>query len=92
MLTATISHDMRTPLNAIISASKNLITDLANSRMSKKTWMKFLKIVLNSASLLNFQVNDLIDLFKIRTGKFKALESLVNLYDEVMEIFEIFSI
>ena len=54
--------------------------------------MKFLKIVLNSASLLNFQVNDLIDLFKIRTGKFKALESLVNLYDEVMEIFEIFSI
>ena len=92
MLTATISHDMRTPLNAIISVSKNLITDLANSRMSKKTWMKFLKIVLNSASLLNFQVNDLIDLFKIRTGKFKALESLVNLYDEVMEIFEIFSI
>jgi K+-sensing histidine kinase KdpD len=70
MLTATISHDMRTPLNAIISVSKNLITDLGNSKRSQKTWMKFLKIVFNSASLLNFQVNDLIDLFKIRTGKF----------------------
>ena len=28
MLTATISHDMRTPLNAIISVSKNLLPDL----------------------------------------------------------------
>ena len=54
MLTATISHDMRTPLNAIISVSKNLITDLGNSKRSQKTWMKFLKIVFNSASLLNF--------------------------------------
>jgi len=25
MLTATISHDMRTPLNAIISVSKNIM-------------------------------------------------------------------
>lgn len=93
MLTATISHDMRTPLNAIISVSKNLITDLLkNSRPCKKTWMKFLKIVFNSASLLNFQVNDLIDLFKIRTGKFKPVESIVNVHEIVMEIFEVFSI
>jgi hypothetical protein len=54
--------------------------------------MKFLKIVFNSASLLNFQVNDLIDLFKIKTGKFKPLESIVNLHDVVMDIFEVFSI
>lgn len=93
MLTATISHDMRTPLNAIISVSKNLITDLlGNSRPCKKTWTKFLKIVFNSASLLNFQVNDLIDLFKIRTGKFKPVESIVNVHDIVIEIFEVFSI
>ncbi len=32
MLTATISHDMRTPLNAIISLSKNLITDIEENR------------------------------------------------------------
>ena len=28
MLTATISHDIRTPINAIISVSKNLLPDL----------------------------------------------------------------
>ena len=93
MLTATISHDMRTPLNAIISVSKNLITDyMKNSHPCKTSWTKLLKIVFNSASLLNFQVNDLIDLFKIRTGKFKTVESIVNIHEIVMEIFELFSI
>jgi signal transduction histidine kinase len=52
----------------------------------------FLKVVFNSASLLNFQVNDLIDLFNIRIGKFRPLETIVNLRDVVMEIFEVFSI
>lgn len=92
MLTATISHDMRTPLNAIISVSKNFINELAVNQPCKKTWTKFLKIVFNSASLLNYQVNDLIDLFKMRAGKFKPQESIVNVYDLVNEIFEIFSI
>ena len=92
MLTATISHDMRTPLNAIISVSKNLINELAVNQPCKKTWTKFLKIVFNSASLLNFQVNDLIDLFKIRTGKFKPVDSIVNVHELVIEIFEVFSI
>jgi hypothetical protein len=34
----------------------------------------------------------LIDLFNIRIGKFRPLESIVNLNDVVMEIFEVFSI
>jgi K+-sensing histidine kinase KdpD len=54
MLTATVSHDMRTPLNAIISISKYLITELENRKTSKKTWNKFLKVIFNSSSLLNF--------------------------------------
>jgi signal transduction histidine kinase len=54
MLTATISHDMRTPLNAIISISKNLITDLENRRTCKQSWSKFLKVIFNSSSLLNY--------------------------------------
>ena len=34
----------------------------------------------------------MIDLFNIRIGKFRPLESIVNLNDVVMEIFEVFSI
>ena len=74
MLTATISHDMRTPLNAIISISKYLITDLEINKTNKKTWNKFLNVIFNSASLLNYQINDLIDIFNIRIGKFRPVD------------------
>ena len=42
--------------------------------------------------MLSFLVNDLTDLFKIRTGKFVPLEEEVDLRDIVQEVFDIFSI
>ena len=94
MLTATISHDMRTPLNAIISVSKTLIHDIQQQHgiFNKRKCTRFLQIVFNSATLLDFQVNDLIDLFKIRTQKFKSYNSIANPNEIVKEIFEVFSI
>ena len=74
MLTATISHDMRTPLNAIITVSKNIMHDLQQRNPIKKVTDRYLRIVTNSAMLLSYLVNDLTDLFKIRTGKFVPFE------------------
>lgn len=34
---------------------------------------------MNSANLLNFLVNDMIDLFRIRSGKFERNEATVDL-------------
>ena len=72
MLTATVSHDMRTPLNAILGIGRNL-EPLVQNVMGQK----FLGIIMNSARLLHFLVNDLIDLFRIRNGKFSKIESRV---------------
>jgi signal transduction histidine kinase len=69
MLTATVSHDMRTPLNAILGIGKNLENYVKNEQGSR-----FLRIMMNSAKLLHFLVNDLIDLFRIRNGKFEKIE------------------
>ncbi len=75
MLTATISHDMRTPLNAIITVSKNISHDLQyDSSSIRRSNEKYLSIITNSALLLSYLVNDLTDLFKIRTGKFMPFE------------------
>ena len=74
MLTATVSHDMRTPLNAILGIGRNLESFVPNI-----TGQKYLKIMMNSARLLHFLVNDLIDLFRIRNGKFSRLETRVNI-------------
>ncbi len=74
MLTATVSHDMRTPLHAILGIGKNL-----ENHVKSDTGVRFLKIMMNSARILHFLVNDLIDLFRIRTGKFEKIETNVDL-------------
>jgi signal transduction histidine kinase len=45
---------------------------------------------MNSASLLNFLVNDLIDLFRIKNGKFSRIESRVELKTHLNELIDIF--
>ena len=58
MLTATVSHDMRTPLNVImglLNALEGLIQD--------ENCLRFLKIIRNSSNFLMFLVSDLLDFF-----------------------------
>jgi signal transduction histidine kinase len=74
MLTATVSHDMRTPLNAILGIGKNL-----EPHIKSDTGIKFFRVIINSAKLMQFLVNDLIDLFRIRNGKFFSVENRVDL-------------
>ena len=65
MITATVSHDMRTPLNSIIGMIDNMSYFLEDE--SAKT---MLKIINNSSKILLFLVNDLLDFFKFKNGKF----------------------
>ena len=67
MLTATVSHDMRTPLNAILGIGKNLA-----NQGTTATGKLFIRIIMNSAKILNYIVNDMVDLFRIRNGKFHS--------------------
>lgn len=64
MLTATVSHDMRTPLNAITGLSQNLENFVSDSGQ------KLLAIIQNSSKILLFLVNDLLDFFQMKNGKF----------------------
>jgi len=57
-----------------------------------KNGAKYLSIMMNSARLLNFLVNDLIDLFRIRNGKFSIFMSKVDLKAHLTELLEIFSV
>lgn len=65
MITATVSHDMRTPINAITGLVENLESFISDER--GKT---LLSIVKNSSKILLFLVNDLLDFFLMKNGKF----------------------
>ncbi len=58
MLTATVSHDLRTPLNSMIGLLSSL-----DSFISSDTGKKFLRIILSSSKFMLFLVNDLLDFF-----------------------------
>ena len=58
ILTATVSHDLRTPLNSMIGLL-NQVQPHVNSR----TGAKFMKIITSSSKFMLFLVNDLLDFF-----------------------------
>eukprot|EP00347_Sterkiella_histriomuscorum_P016734 403352055 len=87
MLTATVSHDMRTPLNAM--------TGLLNSLdvyINDTNGRRFLSIIRNSTRFMCFLVNDLLDFFQIRNGKFKKKLEWVDLNNSFRELIDMFSI
>ena len=87
MLTATVSHDLRTPLNSILGIGRSLEVYIRGDKGAR-----FFRIMMNSTKLMQFLVNDLIDLFRIRNGKFIACESCVDLKHHLSELIEVFSI
>jgi signal transduction histidine kinase len=58
MLTATVSHEMRTPLNAIIG----LLSTLEHFVPSNEG-KRLLKVINSSAQILLYLVNDMLDIF-----------------------------
>jgi len=82
MLTATVSHDMRTPLNSMIGLLNTL--DLFIDENGKR----FLNIIKSSSNFLLFLVNDLLDFFQIKNGKFKKNEGWVDLRECLKDLIE----
>lgn len=74
MLTATVSHEMRTPLNAIIALLHTM-----DMHIQSPQGKKLLQIIYNSSKILLFLVNDMLDIFQIKNGKFLKNEKEVNL-------------
>ena len=87
MLTATVSHEMRTPLNAIIALLHNLDIHI-KSPLGKK----LLQIIQNSSKILLFLVNDMLDIFQIKNGKFHKNEKEVNLRESFQQIEDMFKL
>ena len=85
MLTATVSHEMRTPLNAILGMGRNISRLITN-----KQGQQFHRILMNSAQLLLFIVNDLLDLYRIKNGKFVKNEEEINIRNEFRDILDVF--
>jgi len=79
LLTATVSHEMNTPINVIRTIMTNLISKPSLDRDVKKN----LRIANSQAEMMRFLVKDMIDLFHIKTGKFKVKNDGCYVRDEL---------
>jgi signal transduction histidine kinase/CheY-like chemotaxis protein len=83
---SNLSHEVRTPLNAIVGFSQ-LLNDEYTSPEKRDYYVK----VINQSSkyLLNI-INDILDIAKIESGNMKIMEkpgSLKEMLDETLEMF-----
>ncbi len=81
---ANISHELRTPMNAILG-----MVDLALPKQVDPTAADFLKTAKESADLLLVLLNDLLDCAKIESGKLEleaAPFSLRDVLDQVTRV------
>jgi signal transduction histidine kinase len=88
MITATVSHEMRTPINAILTQ----ISSLEMILEGQTDQLKIIKVIKNSATLLLYLVNDMLDVYMIKNGKFQKINEKFFLKNLMMEIYEMFSL
>ena len=88
MITATVSHEMRTPINAILTQ----ISSLEMILEGQTDQLKIIKVIKNSATLLLYLVNDMLDVYMIKNGKLQKINEKFFLKNLMMEIYEMFSL
>lgn len=81
MVTASLSHEMRTPIYAILAHLEDLEMCLKNrSNYDPRTMIRVIK---TSAQMLLYLVNDMLDMYMLKNGKFQTI-SETFLLDEVL--------
>ena len=79
---STVSHDIRTPLNAIIGYSQLLKSGIANETERNAA----LGNVINCGNMLLDLINDVLDISKLEAGSMAIVPRPVNVGDLVQEI------
>ena len=87
IMIASASHDMKTPLNTIINMHCMLESKIINSKA-----LNWLKVAKSSTSLLIYLVNDTLDYYMIKSGKFSSRMGPVNIQDMVKGCLDLVSI
>ncbi|GAB4288474.1 MAG: hypothetical protein Kow0068_14210 [Marinilabiliales bacterium] len=84
---SNISHDIRTPLNAITG-----FTDLLyNPEITEEKKKYFLDIIKNSCNQLNTLINDIIDVSKIEANKLKIYNENFQPWTLMLELLSIYN-
>ena len=82
MFLSNMSHDIRTPMNAIIG-----FTTLAQTHMEDKNLIEeYLDKILSASNHLLSLINDVLDMSRIESGKIQIQEDEVSIQDVIKDV------
>lgn len=84
---SNMSHDIRTPMNAIVGFSDLLEKELTNQEKAKE----YINKIKSSSEFLLSLINNVLEVARIESGKtelHEKSENIESLHDEVVSIFE----
>ncbi len=84
---ATMSHDIRTPLNAVTGFSELLLSLVTDEKQKS-----YLTAIQSSGKSLLLFINDILDLSKIEAGKLEIRYSPTDIRDLLKEVEQIFAL
>ena len=87
MFLSNMSHDIRTPMNAIVGFSEML----QDPDLTRDERNRFLEIIINSGDALLRLINDIIDISKIEAGQLKIIKSDFSLNEMLSDLYLSFS-
>ena len=82
---ANVSHEMRTPLNAIMGFGEALHTSLQEDA----DFRQYAGLIVEESQRLSELINQLLDISKIEAGKLDLIEEPFNLHDLIRSMVEI---
>ena len=87
MFLSNMSHDIRTPMNAIVGFSEMLM----DPALTREESTRFLDIIINSGDALLRLINDIIDISKIEARQLKIIKSDCSLNELLSDLYLSFS-
>jgi len=68
MFLVNISHDIRTPMNAVLGFTELMLNHLYQGRMDKQLFRQHLEVIQSSGQLLNGLLTDLLEFSRLQSG------------------------
>lgn len=75
-----MSHEVRTPLNAIVGFSQMLATE-SDTNLSEEDRKQISQIINTNSEILNTIITNILDLTSIENGRYTIKENVVNIND-----------
>jgi len=84
MLTTTVSHEMRLPLESVITMCRILL-----SWTTEEKFIELIQSIMSANKILLCRVNDLLDLSTLDRGTFSTNEKVFDLLESINEVISI---